>query len=203
MFFFISCHLTAKQEVSKKELSQRKIAAIDPNLKASAGASTRPVSTIILFQNEKPICVLSASKRPHLIPSFFKVSAQKAVPIGLPICNQKNANKVYAMSQKSALLDKKGGYQTAGLPVLAPAVMCVAGLATGTFASAAMHANSRDKSYQLPSAGGMMALFSTNFILQVKELGTRLAVQSAGIGGVCAGIGAFAHSALALIYSPN
>ena len=105
-----SCHFLSKKQAEKtEEVSNRSIAAINPNPPLKINSS-KPVSTVVLFRDKKPVCSFSAVKHHRAIPSYFEVTSGNN-DFRLPECNQKDMNTALYISQKTVFLDEnRRGY---------------------------------------------------------------------------------------------
>lgn len=140
---FFSCSL-----ISKKDISQRSIASVNSNYSGENYAVKskrliKPVSTVVLIREGKPRCFVSAVKYPDIVPSYFPIaSSQRPVDASLNLseCHSRDINAIQNVTQQAVLLDKKGGYKTAAVPLIAAAV-CVGAAALGTGLSLYQHEN--------------------------------------------------------------
>ena len=139
-----SCEVLNKKSANKARESKRKIASIQANQdysKSQIPISNGPVSGLVLFQDNKPVCALSAVEYPQLVPKQLSIARQNNISFKLPKCNRQSVNLIQGIKQRAVFLDKDGGYQSAGAPV-AIGVACMVGGALGTALGIYMNQNS-------------------------------------------------------------
>ena len=116
-----SCEFLNKKTTEKAVSSKRKIASVNPYQNPSRNqisVSNKAVSAVVLVKDQKPICTLSVAKAPHLVPESLKVDPrQNTLDLKLPQCSQEKASMIKRTIGEAIVLDKHGGYRTAGPPI--------------------------------------------------------------------------------------
>ena len=200
-FFSTSCHLTGKKQAEQTEDSNRKVAAVDPTVeaihagiqkakKSSFDIVSRPVSKMVVFKNNKPVCQLSAVENRQLVPSYFPVASQDNIQLKLPRCNRRDVSQIQGIKQQAVLLDKKGAYKTAGLPFV-PVALCLGGAALGYYIS-------KDWSpgqdiFKAAGAGGVSVISMYIDLIRVPGSSAKVrfvkgALKGTGLAGMCGGV---------------
>ena len=126
-----SCEFLNKKSTEKAVASKRKIASVNPypNHSKNQPVSNKVASAVVLVKDKKPICTLSTAKAPHLVPKPLKVDPRRnTLNLKLPQCRQQEASMIRSTIGEAIVLDKYGGYKTAGPPIaLATVTWCLIG----------------------------------------------------------------------------
>ena len=197
VFFITACHTTSLKQTEKAGASKRGISAIDPN-PSSGGFSQEnysivsgPVSKMVLFKGNRPLCAVSAVENPSAVPSYFKIAESDDIQLRLPTCNQVSLSQMKNMAQNNMYLDKKGEVQTAFLHVV-PAAFCLGGAALGYFMSHDFtEKENRARDFMLSvlsplALGSMLIHVKGDWIVKARPVLGRT-LSSVGVAGLCFG----------------
>ena len=186
-----SCEFLNKKTTEKAVPSKRKIASLNPYQNPSRNqisVSNKAVSAVVLVKDKKPICTLSAAKAPHLVSKHLKVDPRRnTLDLKLPQCRQQEASMIRSTMEEAIVLDKYGGYRTAGPPVIGVAAWCLLGaslsLAIGDPAELRRH-HKDTKSFRHGGAGAGGLYFVGEIVDNyLKSLGS--IAKGLGIAGLC------------------
>ena len=183
-----SCEFLNKKTTEKAVPSKRKIASLNPypnHSKNQIPVSNKVASAVVLVKDQKPICALSTTKAPHLVPEFLKVAPRRnTLDIKLPQCRQQEASMIKSTIGEAIVLDKHGGYKTAG-PHVALAGACFGGAALSlAFTDTEWFQTKRDAKLVRGSGFFSGMVYTAGTILKSPHWSNVL--KSFGITGICA-----------------
>ena len=173
--------------VEKAVASKRKFASLNSyqnHSKNQIPVSNKGVSAVVLVENEKPICTLSVAQDPHLVPESVKVDPQQnTLDLKLPQCSQEEASMIKSTIEEAIVLDKHGGYRTAGPPIaLGVASWCLIGISSSRVPGWVM---SKEKKEELIKKSLDFRGIASSIFYVIGDFKMSPFMKSLGIAGFC------------------
>ena len=184
-----SCEFLNKKTTEKAVSSKRKIASVNPYQNPSRNqisVSNKAVSAVVLVKDQKPICTLSVAKAPHLVPESLKVDPRRnTLDLKLPQCRQQEASMIKRTIGEAIVLDKHGGYRTAGPPfALGAASSCFIGVSASLVIDRYGLSRAQTKEEKKESAYISGIAAATAHV--IGELNKFSFMKNVGMAGMCA-----------------